>query len=136
MNPPELFPETWRAILRSLVGIPTLPEPPASIVMTQPVAVLALFTTVLFCSDDRIIYPREALPPPLESPAVDSDKGTRLMLGQTKTKLPAQHLDGLLVQFVGGHISFYYPKSGGRNVVRNNSGFAPIQTFLHDVEER
>jgi len=103
MNPPELFPETWRAILRSLVGIPTLPETPASVVMAQPEAVLALFTPVFLCLDDRVIHPREALPPPLKSPAVDSDKGTRLMLGQTKTKLPAQHLDGLLVQFVGGH---------------------------------
>ena len=125
MNPPKLLPETWRTILWSLVGIPTLPESFASVVMAQPEAVLALFTTVLFCPDDRVVHPGEAFPPPLEGSAVDSDKGTRLVLGQTQTKLPAQHLNRLLVQFVGFHISFYYPKSGGRNVARKNSGFAP-----------
>jgi len=83
MNPTELFPETWRPILRSLVGIPTLPESFASVVMAQPEAVLALFKTIFLCANDRVIHPREALPPPLESPAVDSDKRTRLVLGKS-----------------------------------------------------
>ena len=113
MNPPELFPETWRAILRSLVGIPTLPETPASVVMAQPEAVLALFTPVFLCLDDRVIHPREALPPPLKSPAVDSDKGTRLMLGQTKTKLLAQNCNCLPVQFVRFHAPILAPEVRG-----------------------
>ena len=109
MNPTELFPETWRTILWSLVGIPTLPESFASVVMAQPEAILALFTTVLLCLDDRVVHPGEAFPPPLEGSAVDSDKGTRLVLGQTQTKLPAQHLNRLWVQFVGFHTPILAP---------------------------
>ena len=97
MNRLELLAETWCPIFGSLVGIPTLPIPLASVVVAQPEAILALFTTVLFCPDDRVVHPGEAFPPPLEGSAVDSDKGTRLVLGQTQTKLPAQHLDRLLV---------------------------------------
>ena len=110
MSPPELLTEIWSAILRSLVSVPTFPEAPASVVMAQPVSVLALFTTVFLCPDDRVVHPGEAFPPPLESAAVDSDKGTRFVLGEPQAKLPAQHFNRRLVQFVGLHAHILTPK--------------------------
>ncbi len=110
MSPPELLTEIWSAILRSLVSVPTLPEAPASVVVTQPVAVCAFVATVFLCPDDRVVHPGEAFPPPLKGPAVDSDKGTRLVLGKSQAKLLAQHLNRRLVQFVGLHAHILAPK--------------------------
>ncbi len=110
MSPPELLTEIWSAILRSLVSVPTLPEAPASVVVTQPVAVCAFVATVFLCPDDRVVHPGEAFPPPLKGPAVDSDKGTRLVLGEPQAKLPAQHFNRRLVQFVGLHAHILTPK--------------------------